>query len=198
MAPAVGPCSLSLCALSSLTPSLSSVLFCTLNAMLLISQYPVESVRIEAGLTCNKSSSIWTQNVASTLCAPSTAPQDATACPSVVQPDYLSASKTDKLRRQLPQMHLFFFHLSPLCFGLYLSHSLCTETLPSPILSSPLSLFFPPSLSASFLFTGPLQCQPRAPSSRHLQGLHQRQRLSVHRSLFFSFHLSAFLSPENG
>ncbi len=150
MAPAVGPCSLSLCALSSLTPSLSSVLFCTLNAMLLISQYPVESVRIEAGLTCNKSSSIWTQNVASTLCAPSTAPQDATACPSVVQPDYLSASKTDKLRRQLPQMHLFFFSsLSSLFWSVPVSLSVYWNPPLSYSLISTFS-FFPP-ISLSFL-----------------------------------------------
>lgn len=43
----------------------------------------------------------------------------------------------------------------------------------------PLPLLTPlPSLSAVHS-----QCQPQAPSSRHLQGLHQRQQLGMHVSL---------------
>lgn len=77
-------------------------------------------------------------------------------------------------------------------FSLYLSHSLCPESSP-PLFSHHCSLCFPLAHSSFFPFTGLLQYQPPAPSSRHLQGLHQRQRLSMHLSLSISLPFSSLL-----
>lgn len=140
-------------------------------------------------LTWKQSSCIWTQNTASTLCASSTMPRDAIACPSVVQHIYLSVSKSNKQRRQQPLMHLYSSFSSLFWF-------LPIPTPCSPIISLPFSQF-PPHLS-----------HPLSLSLVHSSVSLKRLLLETSKgsikgndwaciSLFFSFYLSAFCSPEN-
>lgn len=140
-------------------------------------------------LTWKQSSSIWTQNTASTLCASSTKPQDAIACPSVVQHICQSASQINRGDSN-PLMHLYSSFSSLFWF-------LSIPTPCSPIISLPFSQF-PPHLS-----------HPLSLSLVHSSVSLKRLLLDTSKgsikgndwaciSLFFSFFLSAFCSPENG
>lgn len=135
---------------------------------------------MEEGWHATRSAPFGLKNITSSLYAHSALPQDT----KVRLSSLCICLQAARVRGQLPQIHYFSLSLFPVCFffSWYLSHSLNTECPPTPaFIPSPSS----PHLSSlnSPLFQWSTQCQPQAPFSRHLQGLHQRQRLSMHLSL---------------
>lgn len=180
MPPAVGPCSFALSATSSLTPSLSSFLFCkrTLKTLLSISQYPAESIRtVERRSRVNMlQEQLHLDPKNSTLCEPSTAPQPVSLLSTLF---VLRQNRYATVYDSFPKWTLFKKSNSSLFC------SLSVPALKPLLLFSPFLFLYSIFLSLPLSFTGPLH-QPAVASSRHLQGFHQRQRLSMHLSLCIS------------